>query len=623
MILTPLKNRFAKALDGLTEDVEAALDMIRPSQDPKFGDYQANMAMPLGKKLGKPPREVAATIIERLEIDDLCEPPEIAGPGFINLRLRQNALADMLRACLDDEERLGVSRVDADKRRRVVVDFSGPNVAKQMHVGHIRSTVIGNALQRMLRFVGHEVITDNHIGDWGTPFGMIIYGYRRFLDKDAYAKNPLAELGRIYKLVRRLVDLEKADDEATPDTETNTETGAGTDTDTPTGADVTRETRELRERYGKHLDGTVQATVLEEVAKLHRGDPDNMRLWHEILGHCMADIDRLYRRLNVHFDHTLGESFYQPMLAETVEDLLRRGIARETDGAVGIFFDGEDVPMLIRKKDGAFLYGTTDIATIEYRMKQWNPDAILYVVDFRQSLHFKQLFTALRLMGYGEDRLELSHVKFGTVLGEDGKPFKTRSGDAVELEGLLDEAERRALAVVRENDRIGMDEAEQRETARRIGVGALVYADLSQNRESDYVFSYDKMLAMNGNTAAYMQYAYARVRSIFTKGDVDRESLRREKVALRLGEPAERALALELLKFDEALDLALRDYRPNVLTGYLFDLANRYSAFFEQCPVLKAESPELLKSRLLLCDLTARTIAKGLDLLGIETVERM
>ncbi len=576
MILEILQSRFAAALTGLVDDVQPLLELIRPSQDPKFGDFQANMAMPLAKKLSKPPRDVAKQIVDALDIDDLCQPPELAGPGFINLRLKEEFLAELVRKSLDDEDRLGVPEVEPADRKTVVVDYSGPNVAKPMHVGHLRSTVIGNALAKMLRFAGHEVITDNHLGDWGTQFGMIIYGYRNFLDWAAYEKNPVQELSRVYRIVRQKVD------------EPNKE---------------------------------IADAVLAETAKLHAGDAENLKLWKEVLPNCTDEIDRIYKRLNISFDYVLGESFYHPMLQGVVDELLQKGIARESEGAVCVFFDGQEVPMLVRKKDGAFLYGTTDIATVEYRMKEFKPDAILILTDFRQSLHFEHLFATARLLGY--DNVELSHIKFGTVLGEDGKPFKTRSGDTVGLESLLDEAESRALTVVKENDKAGLSEAEQRETARRIGLGAMTYADLSQNRESDYVFSYDKMLAMNGNTATYMQYAYARVRSIFSKGEIDIDALRKSGATIILSAPAERALAIELLKFDDALRHALRDYRPNVLTAYLFELANRYSTFFENCPVLKAEDAAVRTSRLLLCDLTARTIKKGLELLGIETVERM
>ncbi|HYW80522.1 MAG TPA: arginine--tRNA ligase, partial [Thermoguttaceae bacterium] len=370
----------------------------------------------------------------------------------------------------------------------------------------------------------------------------------------------------------------------------------------------------------------IGTAVLAETAKLHEGDEENLRLWREFLPPCEDEIRRVYGRLGVTFDHTLGESFYQERLGPIVEELQKKGVAKQSDGAICIFFPDHDVPMLIRKKDGAFLYATTDLATIRYRMETWQPDAILYVVDHRQSMHFEHLFAAASLIGY--DDLELQHVSFGTVLGDDGRPFKTRSGDTVGLEGLLDEAVRRAAAIVSENDDAKPDgrelSAEQREqVAQRVGIAAIKYADLSQNRTSDYVFSYDKMVATKGNTATYMQYAYARVRSIFRRGNVDIEALRSSGAPILLQEPAERALGLELLRLGEALDLATTDYRPNQLTAYLFDLAGRYSTFFDQCHVLKAESEELRDSRLLLCDLTARTIRKGLELLGIEVVEQM
>ena len=589
MILQILRSRFQAALQNLADDTDAYLEMIRPSQDPKFGDFQANMAMSLAKKLGKPPREVAQMIVERLDIGDICAPPEIAGPGFINLRLNNEFIQSLLHKAIADEERLGISMLDSTQQKTYLVDYSGPNVAKPMHVGHIRSTVIGNALTRMLQFQGHRVITDNHLGDWGTQFGMIIFGYKNYLDAKAYEKNPVEELSRLYRFVRQKMD-EMTD-----------------------------------EKSGGHAPSDINAAVLQETVKLHTGNAENLKIWSEVLPYSQDEINRIYHRFKISFDHTLGESFYQPMLAGVVENLSNRKIARETNRAVGIFFEGEEVPMLIRKSDGAYLYGTTDLATVEYRLKTFKPDSILYVVDFRQSQHFDHLFKAVRLQGI--DHVELTHVKFGTVLGEDGKPFKTRSGDTVGLNGLLDEAERRAYEIVKENDKVETPESELRETARRIGIGAIIYADLSQNRESDYVFSYDKMLAMTGNTATYMQYAFARVRSIFTKGGIDATQLRKSATVCCLPSatfhPAERSLALELLKFGEAVDLSLRDYRPNVLTSYLFELSNRYSVFFEQCPVLKAENEASRSSRLLLCDLTARTLQKGLELLGIETVERM
>ncbi len=580
-ILPTLQNRFRDALGELADDSEKnkLLELIRRSTDPKFGDYQANFAMPLGKRLGRPPREVAAEVIERLDIAEFCRPPEIAGPGFINLEVRDDWLIEQLTAAVADQ-RLGVPKVA--RPRTYVLDYSAPNVAKPMHVGHIRSTVIGDSLCRVLRFLGHTVVSDNHIGDWGTQFGMIIYGYKHFLDKDAYWRNPVEELARLYRLVRKLSDADE------------------------------------------HPE--IGPAVLGETARLHAGDPENLRLWREFMPICRQEIDRIYRRLNVSFDHTLGESFYNDRLKQIVDGLIEQGIARESDGAICVFLKGERVPMLVRKQDGAFLYATTDLATIRYRMETFRPDAILYVVDHRQGMHFKHLFATAALIGYGD--VELRHVSFGTVLGDDGRPFKTRSGDTVGLEKLLDEAVSRAADIVAANDAAKPDAPElstedRRRIAETVGIAALKYADLSHSRTSDYVFSFDKMLAMNGNTATYMQYAYARVQSIFRKGNIDIEAIRNGGAAITLDSPAERALGLELLRFAEALDLAVLDYRPNLLTGYLFDLAGRYSTFFEQCHVLRAESKKLRNSRLLLCDLTARTIRKGLELLGIDVVEKM
>jgi arginyl-tRNA synthetase len=602
-ILADLKAGFRNALAGLSDSPDELLDLIRTSQDPKFGDYQANLAMPLGKRLRKPPRQVAQEIVDRIDLAAVCQSTEIAGPGFINLRLRDEYLAARLEAAVGDP-RLGIAPVA--RPRTYVVDYSAPNVAKEMHVGHIRSTVIGDALGRTLRFLGHKAISDNHIGDWGTQFGMIIYGWRHFRDEAAYRENPVRELGRLYRLVRRLVDVYETDD-------------------------AEKRQRELADPEIGPLAAAhpqIGTAVLEETAKLHAGDEENLRLWREFLPHCEADIERIYDRLGVRFDHTLGESFYQPMLGPLVEDLLRTGVARPSEGAICIFLEGHETPMLVRKQDGAFLYATTDLATLRYRMETWHPDAVLYVVDHRQSLHFKLLFQAARLVGYAHPDTQLMHVSFGTVLGEDGRPFKTRAGDTVSLEGLLDEAVRRAARIVAENDDAKPDgaelSAEQRaRIAETVGIAALKYADLSQNRTSDYVFSYDKMLAMNGNTATYMQYAYARVRSIFAKGRIDVEQLRAAGHSIVLGSAPERALALELLRFEEALDLVLSDYRPNQLTAYLFDLANRYSTFFEQCPVLRADTDAERTSRLLLCDLTARTIRCGLELLGIDVVDKM
>ena len=662
-ILATLRDRFAHAL--MTLGIEAAelpslVALVLPSQGAKFGDYQANCAMPLGKRLGKPPREIAQQIIASLDVADCCDPPEIAGPGFINVRLQDAWLAEQLSATSRDAERLGVPAVTTP--RTYVVDYSSPNVAKPMHVGHIRSTVIGDALCRILKFLGHHTISDNHLGDWGTQFGMIIYGVKHFGDREAIAKGGVEELTRLYKLVNSLVEYHETRREKIPamekriaDAEKNLAQllAAAPSADAKDAKQAAKRVRqqeaeivdlrgELKALQAKvaAVDGDAELTklaathqdigqqVLQETARLHSGDPTNVELWREFLPVCLAEIEVMYKRLGVTFDHTLGESFYQDRLRGVVKDLAEKGLAKESDGAICVFLEGHEVPMIVQKQDGAFLYATTDLATIQYRMEHWHPDAILYVVDHRQSLHFKQLFTAARLWGYGD--VELQHIEFGTVLGDDGRPFKTRSGSSVGLAGLLDEAVERALLIVSENDdkrpapMLSADE--RRQVAERIGIGAIKYADLAHNRTSDYVFSYDKMLAMTGNTAAYMQYSYARVKSIFAKAaeaGVGSRVSGAGKEEILLDTPHERALGLALLQFAESLDRVVTDYRPNHLTAYLFELASRYSDFFENCPVLKAENKKILASRLALCDLTARTIAQGLKLLGIEVVERM
>ena len=653
--LALLKSRFRPALAGLVSDparLAELLDMIRPAQDAKFGDYQANFAMPLKKELNQPPPQIAAQIVAATDLADLCQPPEIAGPGFINLRLRDDWLTDQLNRAVHDEH-LGIERIA--NPRTYVIDFSSPNVAKPMHVGHIRSTVIGDALCRTLRFLGHKVFSDNHLGDWGTQFGMIIYGFKHFVDGAAYESAPVAELSRLYKLVNRLVEfraslaalpaaqqhleLRQAELETlkqqpkTGDKAADKKTAQAIARLQTTIADQAKEVESLEKKIAavesvpsllelaqKHPN--VEEAVLAETAKLHAGDSENLFLWHEFLPNCRDEIARVYGRLNVKFDFEHGESFYHDRLAAVVADLRAKGLARDSQGAVCVFLEGFDAPMIVQKKDGAFLYSTTDLATIEYRMEVWKPDAILYVVDHRQSDHFEKLFAAARQWRY--PNVDLQHIKFGTVMGSDGKPYRTREGVAEGLESLIDEAVTRARAVVAENDTDGHLSPEQRQQiAEVVGTGALKYADLSQNRTTDYTFSYDKMLQMNGNTATYMQYSYARVRSIFAKGGFEPASVRASGAKIALTHPAERALGIQLLRFAEALADTEADYMPHHLTAYLYDLARSYSAFFENCPVLRAETDELRASRLLLCDLTARTIRTGLDLLGIQVVEKM
>ncbi len=645
-----LRQRFAVSLATVDSDTAPLLAMIRPSQDAKFGDYQANFAMPLKAKLGKAPQQIAADVIAATKLDDLCEPATVAGPGFINLKFRDSWLEERLNLAVSDPQ-LGIA--PAAQPRTYIVDFSSPNVAKPMHVGHIRSTVIGDSLCKILRALGHHVVSDNHLGDWGTQFGMIIYGIKHFADTQAYKSSPVKELGRLYKLVHKLVDYRESL-AAIPTTQeklTTREAELATASNQPPSADkavakkaaqtlakLQLQVKEQREALAAlqskiaamdadpllsklvQAHPTIDADVLAETAKLHAGDSENRQIWHEVLPFCREEIQRIYKRLSVTFDEELGESFYHDRLEKVVDDLAAKGLARESQGATAVFLEGFDAPMLVRKRDGAFLYATTDLATIQYRQERWKPDAIWYVVDHRQSEHFDKLFIAAKAWGY--TNTDLTHVKFGTVLGDDGKPFKTRSGDTVGLDGLLDEAISRALAIVQSSSS-DLSPDEQQQVAERVGIGALKYADLSQNRTSDYTFSYDKMLQMNGNTATYMQYSYARVRSIFSRGNIDIAALRTSGALIALTEPAERALGLSLLRFEEALAEAVATAMPHHLTTYLFDLAKSYSTFFENCKVLKADDEATKNSRLLLCDLTARTIKHGLSLLGIDVVERM
>jgi len=580
-----LQDLFRPVLAGLGVEPSSYVSMIKPAQDARFGDYQANFAMPLAKTLGKKPREVAEAAIAGLPKDVIgavLDPPEIAGPGFINLRFNREWLAKRLQEMAADS-RLGVAL--ADPQKSLVIDFSSPNVAKPMHVGHLRSTIIGDALARLFSFLGHRVVTDNHLGDWGTQFGMLLYGYKHFRDEEALSADPVREMLRLYLHVRSLMD-EKDDAEDAP-------------------------------------ANPVADAVREETAKLHAGDPENVLLWKTFMPWCLAEINKIYSRLDIHFDHTHGESFYNPMLPEVVESLQKKGLAQDSQGAVVVFFAENEPPALVRKTDGAFTYTTTDLATIKYRIETFEPNAVLYVVDFRQGLHFKNLFDIARRWGY--DKVDLQHISFGSVLGTDNKPIKTREGGGVELNHLLDEAVQRAADVCEtlQGEDTDLTDQQIHDIAEVVGIGAVKYADLSQNRTSDYVFSWGKMLAMDGNTATYMQYAYTRIRGIFRKADILEHLYRNAPPLPKLLEPQEQALALQLLRFEETLLAAAADYRPSVLTAYLWDLAKSYSGFYQNCPVLKAETPEIKQSRLLLCDLTGRVINKCLNLLGIRTLEQM
>jgi arginyl-tRNA synthetase len=629
-LLVLIQNKIRTALTGLVADVEPYAAMVKPTQDPKHGDYQANCAMALGKQLGKKPRDMAQEIVNRLEFGDQLEQPEIAGPGFINLRLKTAWLASQVQAIAKDE-RLGVAKVEPAKT--FVIDYSSPNVAKPLHVGHLRSTIIGDALTRLLRFLGHTVITDNHLGDWGTQFGMLLFGYKKLLDKDAYKKDPLRELARLYVTVRNTDNTFKLlctgfhkyrDNEA-----------FHADPVTELARLYVNGLKRQKDKDAEDDDGGAPNPIAEsyrnETAKLHAGEAENVALWKEFMPHCLAEIHKVYERLGtLPFDREHGESFYHPMLPELVEQLIQAKVAEIGEGGAVIIRLNKDKVSLIRKSDGAFTYTTTDLATIQYRMQTWKPDVILYVVDFRQAEHFANLFEAAK--SWSATSAELRHISFGSVLGKDGKPLSTREGGGAELLDLLKKAVEIGLQEYElsywkrkaEGHEVPeLTEEVERDIAETVGIGAVKYADLCQNRVSDYKFDYKKMLATEGNTATYMQYAYARNRSILRKAEANEELLRSQPPALRLHSVHERALGLQLLKLEEVLQTAAADYEPHVITAYLWDLAKTYSGFFQNCPVIRAESDDLKQSRLLLCDLTARVLQRCLDLLGIRTVERM
>lgn len=652
-ILAELRSRFEPVLTEWTDNPSSVIDMLKASQDPKFGDYQANFAMPLAARIPDlKPRDLAAQIVEKVDLSDFCEPLEIAGPGFINIKLKQDWLQEQSRQLVQDE-RMGVAA--AETPQKVVVDFSAPNVAKPMHVGHLRSTVIGDANYRVLKFLGHDVVGDNHIGDWGTQFGMIIFGFKHFLNQAAFQEAPVTELARLYRLVNQLSDYhasknslpqkEQEIEQLTEKLQTLEGTADQTDKkvqkqlkklkaeldDKQTALSSVQESlSQLEANEDLHSKAVafpdIARLAREETAKLHAGDAENNDLWKQFLPQCLDAIQGVYDRLDIHFDMALGESYYQPMLADVVADLKTKGLATESQGAICVFIEGKEAPFIVQKQDGAFTYATTDLATIKYRAEELKADRVLYVVDSRQSEHFQLLFATVKEWGYSN--LELQHVSFGTVLGKNKRPYKTRSGDTVGLESLLDEAIESAYQIVSQNDDAKpngpeLDEAERRDVAEVVGLGGIKYADLKHNRDSDYIFDLDKMLAKQGDTATYMQYAYARVNGIFRKGGIDRDELRTHQQSLNLVEPTEIALAMKINRYSEILESVAAEARPNYLTNYLYELADLFSTFYDVCPVLKADDETVRTSRLLLSDLTARVVQNGLSLLGIRTCERM
>ena len=551
----------------LPEGFSAQIDQ---AQNRQFGDYQSNAAMILGKQLKRNPREIATAIADAFDGGEFSEKPEIAGPGFINFRLTTTALEERFKALLDDPALLGVAQVEVPQT--IVIDFSAPNVAKPMHVGHIRGTIIGDCLVRLSRFIGNNVISDNHIGDWGTQFGMIIWGWKNLLDKSAIEADPIPELLRIY----RVVNAKQKDD------------------------------AELAE------------ACREELVKLQGGDEKNLAIWEKTIEVSKIGLQKIYDRLDIEFDCWLGESFYNSQLAPLVGELLAAGIAEESDGAICVFFlDDEkmaDKPAIIRKSDGGFLYATTDLATIDYRINELKADAAWYVVGAPQQLHFDQIFEISRRRGQNAD---LQFIPFGSILGKDRKMLRTRSGETVQLADVLDEAVERAYKIVDEKNP-DFSEKEKRDIAEVIGIGSVKYAELSQFRMTDYIFDWDNMLALKGNTAPYLINAYVRTRAIFRKLGSDFEP----GGAITLTADAEKDLVLKFAQFSETVPAALSDFRPNTLANYLYELATTYHKFWEACPVLKEEGA-VRETRLALCELTGQVLRKGLGLLGIRTTEKM
>ncbi|HCU0663340.1 TPA: arginine--tRNA ligase [Klebsiella variicola] len=550
---------------------------VRQSAKVQFGDYQANGVMAVAKKLGMAPRQLAEQVLSHLDLNGIANKVEIAGPGFINIFLDPAFLADNVNRALQSE-RLGVTKPQA---QTIVVDYSAPNVAKEMHVGHLRSTIIGDASVRTLEFLGHKVIRANHVGDWGTQFGMLI-AYLEKQQQENAGEMALADLEGFYREAKKHYDENEA----------------------------------FAERARSY------------VVKLQGGDQYFLQMWRKLVDITMSQNQITYDRLNVTLtrDDVMGESLYNPMLPGIVADLKAKGLAVESEGATVVFLDeyknkeGEPMGVIIQKKDGGYLYTTTDIACAKYRYETLHADRVLYYIDSRQHQHLMQAWTIVRKAGYVPDSVPLEHHMFGMMLGKDGKPFKTRAGGTVKLADLLDEALERARRLVAEkNPDMSADELEN--LAKVVGIGAVKYADLSKNRTTDYVFDWDNMLAFEGNTAPYMQYAYTRVLSVFRKAGIDENAMNDAPVVI--AEDREAQLAARLLQFEETLSVVAREGTPHVMCAYLYDLAGLFSGFYEHCPILSAESEETRNSRLKLALLTAKTLKLGLDTLGIETVERM
>lgn len=551
--------------------------LVRQSGKVQFGDYQANGIMPAAKKLGLNPREFAQSVLDKAELQDIAEKTEIAGPGFINIFLKDAWLADNINRAVQDPK-LGVHNPE---KQTVVVDYSSPNVAKEMHVGHLRSTIIGDAVVRTLEFLGNHVIRANHVGDWGTQFGMLI-AYLEKMENEHASEMELSDLEAFYRAAKKHYD------------------------EDPVFAEKAR----------------------NYVVKLQSGDEYCRTMWQKLVKITMQQNQHNYDRLNVTLTDkdVMGESLYNPMLPGIVEDLKKQGLAVEDDGALVVYLDefknkdGDPMGVIVQKKDGGFLYTTTDIAAAKYRYETLKANRALVFSDTRQSQHMQQAWLITRKAGYVPDSFQLEHKNFGMMLGKDGKPFKTRSGDTVKLADLLDEAIERAVVLISQKS-TALSEQEKADVIEAVGIGSVKYADLSKNRTTDYVFDWDNMLSFEGNTAPYMQYAYTRIRSIFNRSQIALSEV--EQAQLSITDEKERALAIKLLQFEEAVQVVGKEGTPHVLCAYLYELAGVFSSFYEHCPILNNDDQQVKLSRLKLALLTERTLKQGLDLLGIKTVEKM
>lgn len=673
-VLEQLEQHITEILRQLSENPHAQA-MVRPAADPKFGDYQANGVMATAKKLKTNPHKLAEQLVEKLQLDDICQKPEIAGPGFINLRLKPEYLADALMQISKDPQNLAIEKTD--KPQTVVVDYSGPNIAKQMHVGHLRSTIIGDAIAQMYEFLGNIVIRQNHIGDWGTQFGKVILGLWHIcmgekhgrplylyddMQKLNQAKDNPQQLQQICKNIR---DRHQQDWQQ----DSKESLGDGEKIFHPFLSDVINKKKNLQ--WHQLLEAYKFVNLLEDIASTHCQDlminskkptaeqrqdieipygrlsqhittmlQDRLEqnqqeydAWKYVRQFTIDHCQQIYNKLNVSLNekHVKGESTYHQDLPNVINDLKEKKLAQKSDGAVCVFPEGfknkqgDPLPFIVQKSDGAYLYATTDLAAIRHRVNQLKADRLIYVTDARQKLHFQMLEAVARQAGFLPENTAFEHITFGTMLGEDGKPFKTRSGETVKLNDLLDEAVTRANKVVQQKNP-ELNESQKKQIAFAVGIGAVKYADYSNNRESDYVFSFDKMLALEGNTAPYMQYAYARIKSIERKAQLNGINIETELANIQninIQTPEEITLAKHLLRYSEAITAAAQQARPNYLTTYLFELAQNFSSFYTNCPVLNSQ-PEHRPSRILLCDLTAKTIRHGLEnLLGIKVVEQM